>query len=72
MPGRAGDIIREVQEYGVSIDSGTKHLYKLTAPGLRCYTLPAHNGSKSELDDKYIKGLCKHFGIDYAEFKAKL
>lgn len=72
MPGRAGDIAREVAKLGVTVGAGTKHFYKLSAPGLRCYTLPAHNGDKTELDDKYIKGLCKHFGLNYADFKAKL
>ncbi len=34
--------------------------------------IPAHNGDRSEVDDKYIKKLCKSFGIDLAALKKKL
>lgn len=36
------------------------------------YTVPAHNGLKTEITDLYIKKLCAHFGLDYAEIKASM
>jgi hypothetical protein len=27
---------------------------------------------KTEIDDKYIRGLCRHFGVDFDQFVALL
>jgi len=36
------------------------------------YPIPAHNGLKTEIDDKYIRKFCQHFGLDEAVFRQKL
>ncbi|MBS2028706.1 MAG: hypothetical protein JST54_12465 [Deltaproteobacteria bacterium] len=38
----------------------------------KTYPLPCHNGEKSELDDKYLRGLCNCFGFDLTAFKKLL
>jgi len=36
------------------------------------YPLPAHNGLRTEIDDKYIAAFCKHFGLEEDEFRKLL
>lgn len=38
----------------------------------KCYVLPLHNGTKTELSDVYIRGLCRAFEIDEEEFRKYL
>lgn len=38
----------------------------------KVYPLPAHNGLKTELSDIYLRGLCRCFGWDFAEFMSEL
>lgn len=67
MPARLRDIAREAAAFGVTIDEkGGKHNYKARRPGRRAYPIPAHNGWKTEVTDKYIRGMCRNLGIDEA------
>ncbi len=73
MPARLGDIVRALARFGVAVDEPSKGSHwKANKPGCRVYTLPAHNGKKTELDDKYIRGMCRALGIDEDEFRALL
>jgi hypothetical protein len=66
--------MRALRAYGVVVETatgGSSH-YKAKRAGARTYPLAAHNGEKTELDDKYLKKLCANFGIDYEDFKTKL
>lgn len=36
------------------------------------YTIPAHNGDKSEITDIYIKSLCRNLGINHEDLKKLL
>lgn len=73
MSARLADITRALWKFGVAVEkpkSGSH--WKARKDGYRSYTLPAHNGPQTELDDMYIKGVCRNFGIDLEEFRALL
>ena len=46
----------------VVVDDGKGH----------AYPLPLHHGSKTELSDVYVRGLCRALEIDYEEFRKLL
>lgn len=73
MPARLKRIIAAAAAYGVTFDppSGSSH-WKGKKPGFRSYTIPAHNGERTEIGDQYIRGFCRNFGIDRREFESKL
>jgi hypothetical protein len=65
MPPRLKDIKRALRTFGVETSKpGTGSHWHLTKPGFTLFTVPAHNGLKSEITDKYIGLLCAHFRID--------
>lgn len=74
MPARLKDILRAAKTLGLDArepNSGSH--YMVSKPGcLRPYPLSAHNGMKTEIEDKYIRGLCRAMGLDEAEFRALL
>lgn len=74
MPARLRDVKRVAEsDYGVIIEppqSGSH--WKCRKAGCRVYPLPAPNGMRTELDDNYVRGFCRHFGIPSDEFRAKL
>ena len=36
------------------------------------YPLPSHNGARGELDDEYIRGLSRLFGITFNDMMKRL
>jgi hypothetical protein len=72
VPARFSAIERAAGTFGITVVAGGKHNKKLTRPGYRCYTIPAHNGGRSEISDVYIAGLCRNFQIEEAEFRSRL
>ena len=73
MPARFRDIIRLVVEFGGEIEepkSGSH--WKAKRLGFGSYPIPAHNGPKTEIDDCYIRGLCRSLQFDEVEFRKKL
>jgi hypothetical protein len=62
---RLCDLARAARRLGVTITtpSSGSH-WKAEKAGCRPYTLPCHNGERTELDSKYVKGFCRHFGIE--------
>ena len=73
MPARFRDIVRVLGEYGVRIEEPRtgSHWKAISKSGLS-FRITAHNGLKSEIPDVYIRGICRTFEIDLAEFKKKL
>jgi len=75
MPARLRDIIRVLlEDYGLESQRPSRGSHwKIvdTATG-RSYTVPAHNGPRTEIDDKYIRAMCRYFDIDYKDLKKKL
>lgn len=72
MPARLRDIKRALNSLGIDVNEPKKGSHWKAVHGTTCYTIPAHAGLKEEVSDVYIKAMCRAFGLDYAEFKAKL
>lgn len=73
MPARLGDIVRALGSLGVRVDEPSKGSHwKAQKAGCRVYTLPAHNGKKTQIDDKYIRAMCRSLGLDEDEFRRLL
>ena len=72
MPARLRDIKRALEARGISVEEpkGSSH-WKATAPRIT-YTIPAHNGLRTEITDIYIRALCRAFALDYETFKREL
>ncbi len=72
MPARLADIARACRALGIDVEApGRGSHWKALRDGT-VYPLPAHNGPKSELDDIYIRGLCRAFGLNEREFRKLL
>lgn len=73
MPARFSSIIRALRHLGFEVaEPNAGSHWHVHGPGGKAYTVPAHNGPKSEIDDKYIRGLCRAFGIDEKDFRSRL
>lgn len=64
MPARARDIIRAFASFGVVFKEPKKGSHWKARLGEVSYTIPLHNGPKSEVDDIYIRGACRAFNVD--------
>lgn len=74
MPARLRDIQRAVKALGIEVTSPRgPHPWKAhrKSDGVS-YGIPAHNGLKTEISDKYIRGLCRAFGIDETQLRKLL
>lgn len=73
MPARLRTIRKAAESFGVEIsEPGRGSHWQCRKQGFRMYPIPAHNGLKTEISDRYIAGLCKHFGIDEDAFRRSL
>lgn len=63
MPMRLRDLEHWLKQHEITVTPGGKHFHA-RKEGFGMYPIPAHNGAKTEIPNKYLKGLCKHFGID--------
>ena len=56
MPARLKDLARVLREYGADVEEGGgKHNWRVSVPGKGIYTIPAHNGMKTEIPNEYVK-----------------
>jgi hypothetical protein len=74
MPPRLRDLKRALElQAGFRVEeprSGSH--WKVRGPGGKSYPIPAHNGLKTEISEVYVRGLCRTFGLDEAEFRKLL
>jgi hypothetical protein len=73
MPARMGDIVRAARRMGIEVEEGqaTSH-WKFRRGMYRPYPIPAHNGLKQEISDKYIRAMCRALGLSEDEFRKLL
>jgi hypothetical protein len=63
------DVARIAAQYGCVLEEGGgKHNWRFTRPERRPYTVPAHNGLRTEISWKYIQGLCRAMDIPVTAF----
>ena len=74
MPARFREVVLALKLCGVEamVRKGKgSHVVLRNAAG-NTYPVSLHNGDRTELSDVYLRGICKKFGLDYAEFRKKL
>jgi hypothetical protein len=67
MPERLSNLKRRLARQGIVVAPAGRHFKAagVNAQGeRRTYSIPAHNGDKTELSDVYIRGLARTFGLD--------
>lgn len=57
---------------GASLEEPRKGSHWIARFGSESYPIPLHNGLKTEVSDKYIKGLCRAFGLAFEDLRTKL
>jgi hypothetical protein len=73
VPARLCELIRAAKSLGLGIakpNSGSH--WKFERAGYRPYPVAAHNGERTEIPDKYIRGMCRAMGVEEAELRALL
>lgn len=73
MPARLRDIARVLATFGGRIEepNSGSHWKAYSKDGL-LYPIPAGNGMRTEIGDKYIRIMCRTFQIDFDQFKKGL
>ena len=66
MPLRLNKLAKALRRSGVSVEKpkGGSH-WKAKRDDVGTYSIPAHNGMKTEIPDVYVKKCCVFFGLDY-------
>ncbi len=73
MPARLSAIRRRLLDFDVIVAEPNRGSHWMARrAGARPFPLAAHNGLRAEIDDRYITGLCRNFGIDEEEFRRGL
>lgn len=71
MPAKFRTLVAALIQWGATVDKPSKGSHRKVRYGDRVYVIPAH-AMGSEVPDVYIRGVCKAFGFDYAEFRKSL
>jgi hypothetical protein len=72
VPAKLSDIKRAVTALGFTLEPPKRGSHWKVRRGGRSYPIPAHNGLKEEIQDPYIRGLCRFLGIELEEFRKRL
>lgn len=72
MPARLRDLKRSLESLGVRVDEPARGSHWHASKDGRRYPIPAHNSLKSEIQDVYIRGVCRALGLDEAELRRRL
>lgn len=74
---RIADLVRALRAFDIELRDHKKgaHPWKATGKSrvdgtTQLYPIPAHNGSKTEVRDCYIRGVAQKFGLDEDELRA--
>lgn len=66
MPMRLRELKKRLAQNGVTFEKPKRGShYKVRRDGCRPYTLPCPNGDRTELDDRYLKALCRNLNLDF-------
>jgi hypothetical protein len=74
MPARVREIIAVCAAFGILVEKpkgGGSH-WKAKRDGCRTFPIPASNAERTEIDDKYIRALCRNFDLSYEDVKTRL
>jgi hypothetical protein len=71
MPARFKRVAKALRKWGVQIERRAgkgSHAVLHDGQG-NIYPIPLTNGDRTELDDVYLRGLCRAFGLEFEDFK---
>jgi predicted RNA binding protein YcfA (HicA-like mRNA interferase family) len=66
------DLKRAIEAFGCTVEEPSKGSHWKIRNCGKAYTIPAHNGLKTELSDVYVKGVCRALGLSYDELKSRM
>lgn len=69
MPVRLRVLVRAANKLGIAIDEPKSGSHWKATRDSEVYPIPAHNGLRSEIDDRYLRGFCAAFGLELEELK---
>lgn len=72
MPPRARDLARALATFGITVEAPRSGSHWTARRGSVSYSIPMHNGMKTEVKDPYIRGVCRAFGLDEDELRRLL
>ena len=73
MAARLSDLERALKDWKITLrEPGKGSHWKFYAPDGKMYPVPAGNGRRTEISDRYIRALCRTFGIDEQQLMSKL
>jgi hypothetical protein len=72
MPARLRDLARALQALGVTVEPPSSGSHFKARRGSIVFPIPAHNGPKTEIDDRYIRAACRAFDLDESELRKLL
>lgn len=69
---RLSELARRLSKLGFRLEKpGSGSHWKIYDAAGKAYPIPAHNGEQTEIDDTYINGCCRAFGLDPEDIKSK-
>ncbi len=73
MPACLRDLKRALENQNGSVEEPRSGSHWKARLGTDCYPIPAHNGLKTEISDRYINGLCRALKtLNEEKFRADL
>lgn len=69
---RFSSLIRAFEAMGCTVEVPSKGSHWKVRNGSIMYPIPAHNGTKTEIDKKWIRGACRELQIDENELRSHL
>jgi hypothetical protein len=64
MPARLAKLRRALEAMGITVTEPASGSHWKAQRDGKTYPIPAHNGPKTEIDDCYLRGVCRCFGLD--------
>jgi hypothetical protein len=60
---RLAELQRRLADHGIRVEKPRSGSHRKAIKGSVTYPVPAHNGLKTEIADKYLRALCRRFEL---------
>ena len=60
---RLGELQRRLAGEGIRVEKPRSGSHWKATKGSVIYPIPAHNGLRTEIDNNYLRALCRRFGL---------
>ena len=72
MPARLSQLRRALESLGVTVVPPRSGSHWKAIQHGKTYTVPAHNGDKTEISETYIRGICRCFDLKIEDLRKLL